>query len=78
MGDLNLEARLQFNGFAGKHWEVFWSTGVLEYWSVGKSKSQEFQLGLVFSLLHYSTTPSLQQTAARGKAHGSPLLGSLL
>jgi hypothetical protein len=30
---------------------------------------------LVFSLLHYSTTPSLQPTAARGKEYGSPLRG---
>jgi hypothetical protein len=69
MGNLDLGARPEFNGFAGKDWELFWSDGVLEYWSVDKSESQEFQLGLVLSLLHYSTTPSLQQTAARGKDH---------
>ena len=28
-----------FNNFAGNDCELFWSTGVLEYWSVGKSKS---------------------------------------
>jgi hypothetical protein len=27
---------------------------------------------LVLSLLHYSTTPSLQQTTAKGKEYGSP------
>jgi hypothetical protein len=39
--------------------------GVLEYWSVGKSESPNFKLNWSFSLLHYSTTASLQQTAAR-------------
>ena len=50
---------------------------VLEYWSIGvlaKTKAQ-ILLELVFSLLHYSTTPSLQQTAARRKECGSPLRG---
>jgi len=27
----------EFNGYAGKESELFWSTGVVEYWSVGKS-----------------------------------------
>jgi hypothetical protein len=31
-----------------------WSAGVLEYW---KKAEPEFQFELVFSLLHYSTTP---------------------
>jgi hypothetical protein len=45
--------------------------GVLEYWSIGvlEKRKPEFQLERVLSLLHYSTTPSLQQTAARGKDH---------
>jgi hypothetical protein len=37
MENLVLGARLELNGFAGKDSELFWSTGVLEYWSVGKS-----------------------------------------
>ena len=64
------------NGFAGKDCELFWSTGVLEYWSVGKSESPHFNLNWFFSLLHYSTTPSLQQTAASGKEYRGPLRGS--
>ncbi len=32
-----LEAKSEFHGFVGKDRELFWSTGVLEYWSVGKS-----------------------------------------
>ena len=47
--------------------------GVLEYWSVGKSESPNFKVSWFFSLLHYSTTPSLQQTAAWGKEHGITL-----
>jgi hypothetical protein len=50
-------------GIAGKDCELFWSTGVLECWQKRKA---EFYLDLVFSLPHYSTTPSLQQTATRG------------
>jgi hypothetical protein len=40
--------------------------GVLEHWSIGvlaKAKAR-IQFELFFSLLHYSTTPSLQQTTA--------------
>jgi hypothetical protein len=54
------------NGFAGKDCELFWSAGgigVLEY---RKKLKLEFELELVVSLLHYSTNPLLQQTAARG------------
>ncbi len=46
--------------------------GVLEHWSIGvltKKRKPKFQLELVLSLLHYSTTPSLQETTARGKDH---------
>jgi hypothetical protein len=35
--NMALRARSELNGFAGKDSEQFWSTGVLEYWSVGKS-----------------------------------------
>jgi hypothetical protein len=42
---------------------------VLEYWSVGKSKSPNINLNWSF---HYSTTPSLQQTAVIGKEHLAP------
>jgi hypothetical protein len=27
----------ELNSFAGKDSELFWSAGILEYWSVGKS-----------------------------------------
>ena len=50
--------------------------GVLDYWSVGKSESAEFQLELVLSLLHYSPTPPLQQTAARGERPLKPPQGA--
>jgi hypothetical protein len=50
-----------FHGFAGKDFELLWSIGVLEYWSVGKSESPNFNLNESF---HYSIIPSLQQTAA--------------
>jgi hypothetical protein len=51
--------------------------GVLEYLSVGKNESPNLTCIDLFitPLLHYSTTPSLQQTAAKGKDHGSPLRG---
>ncbi len=58
-GYLILRGRSEFNGFAGKDEERFWSTGVLEYW---KKSKPEFQLELVFALLHHSTTPLLQHT----------------
>ena len=72
--NLVLGGRSEFNSFAGTSGDLFWSTGVLEYWSVGKTKAH-ICVELVFSLLHYSTTPSLQQTAARWKDYGSPLWG---
>jgi hypothetical protein len=59
----------------------YWIIGVLECW---QKRKPEFHLELVFSLLHYSTTPSLQQTAQKGERllhppRPSPLaLGSLL
>jgi len=48
----------------------YWSIGALECW---KKRKPLFQFELVFSLLHYSTTPSLQETAAKGKEYGSTL-----
>jgi hypothetical protein len=30
------------NGFAGKDCKLFWSTGVSEYWSVGKRENPKF------------------------------------
>jgi hypothetical protein len=49
----------------------------MEYWSIGVLAKTKVRilLELVFSLLHYSTTPSLQQTAARRKEYGSPFRG---
>ena len=32
---LVLRVRAEFNGFAGKDCELFWSTGALEHWSIG-------------------------------------------
>jgi hypothetical protein len=62
--NLVLRVRSEFKDLVGKDCELFWSTGVLECW---QKRKQEFQLELVLSLLHYSTTPSLQQTVARGE-----------
>jgi hypothetical protein len=67
--------RLGFNGFTRQDCKLFWSIGVLEYWSVGKSESPNFEVNWSFSLLHYSTTPSLQQTAAREERPLKPLRG---
>jgi hypothetical protein len=47
--------------------------GVLEYWSVGKSESPNFNLNWSF---HYSITPPLQQTAARGERALKPPQGA--
>jgi hypothetical protein len=74
---LVLMARLELNGFAGKDSELFWSTGVLEYWSVGKSYNPNFNLNKSLSLLHCSTTPLLQQPFARRRDPKSPLWGQL-
>ena len=67
---------------AGKDCELFWSTGVLEYWSVGKSKSYNSNLKGSF---HYSITPQLHHSSRLlhgGKSMeepsgGSPMAGSL-
>ena len=37
MKNLVLKAKSELHGFVGKDRELFWNTGVLEYWSVGKS-----------------------------------------
>jgi hypothetical protein len=62
--NLVFRARSEFDDFAGKDCEVFWGTGVLEYWSVGKSESPNFRLNGSF---HYSITPPLQQTCRKGE-----------
>ena len=54
--NLVLRARSVLNGFAGKDCELFWSTGAMEYWSVGKSERPNFNLNEFF---HYSITPQL-------------------
>jgi len=74
--NLVLRARAGFNGFAGEDCERFWSTGVLEYWSVGKSESPNFNLNAFF---HYSNTPPLQHSSRlpqRGKSIEAPSGGS--
>ena len=35
---------VKVNGFAGIDCKLFWSTGVSEYWSVGKSENPKFSL----------------------------------
>jgi hypothetical protein len=60
IANLVLGARSEFNGFAGKDFELLWSTVVLEYWSVGKSKSPNFNLNWFF---HYSITPPLHHSS---------------
>jgi hypothetical protein len=52
-------AGVALNGLAGKDCELSWSTGVLEYWSVGKSESPNL-IGIasfITPLLHHSITP---------------------
>jgi len=53
---LLIRATSYFSDFAGKDGELFWSTGVLEHWSVGKSQNPNFNLNQPF---HYSITPAL-------------------
>jgi hypothetical protein len=67
----------EFNGFAGKDCEVFWSTGVLEHWSVGKSESLNFNLNASF---HYSITPPLHHSNSYGKdvEAGLPVLAAMI
>ena len=66
---LVLRAKQEFNRFVGKDRELFWSTGVLEFW---QKRKPEFNLNWSF---HYSITTPLHQTASRGKEYGSPLRG---
>ncbi len=73
MRNLVLNARSEVSGFASKDGELFWSIGALEYWSVGKSEGQNFNLNCFF---HYSTTPPLHHSSRlpqEGKEHSSPL-----
>jgi hypothetical protein len=50
--------RSELKGFTSKDEERFWSTEVLEYWSVGNNQNPNFTLMQSSSLLHYSTTPA--------------------
>ena len=49
-----------FNGFASTGGELFWSAGVLEYWSVGKNESPNLTYfgPFITPLLHRSITPA--------------------
>ncbi len=76
-GNLVLWTRSELNGFAGKDNKLFWSTGILEYWSVGKSLNPNFSLNMSLSSLHYSITPLFQQIPASSKDSKSPLWGQL-
>jgi hypothetical protein len=72
-----LRARSEFNGFAGKDCELFWSTGVLECWQKLKP---EFQRELVLSLLHHSITPAACRKMGKtieAPSGGSPKSGPL-
>jgi hypothetical protein len=53
------KAGSEFSAVAVKSGELFWSTGALEYWSVGKSESLNFNSNGFFitPLLHHSITP---------------------
>ena len=59
MNNLMAKARSEFNGFAGKDCQLYWSIGVLENWSVGKTENANFKLSSPFitPLLHHSITP---------------------
>jgi len=48
MKNLVFKASSEFNGFVGKDCELFWSTGVLEYWA---------RKNYLESLLHHSIIP---------------------
>ena len=56
--------------------ELSWSTGVLEYWSVGKNENPHFNLNFSF---HYSITPPLHNSSRPpqgGKTFEAPSRGS--
>ena len=63
----------ELNGFVGTSGELFWSTGVLEYWSVGKNESPILTcIGLfITALLHHSS-----RLPQWGKTMGAHLGGS--
>jgi len=67
MGALVLEARSNLNGFSGNDSERYWSTGVLEYWSVGKCESLNFNLSCssITPALHHSITPGDSRVSER-------------
>jgi len=70
-------------GLPVKDCKPLWNTGVLEYWSVGKSESQNFKLNWFF---HYSITPLLHHSnrlpqggkTIEATSGGSPKPDSLL
>jgi len=58
MANLDLGARPEFNGFAGKDWELFLSTGVLECWQKRKSGISTWIGPFTTPLLHHFITPA--------------------
>jgi hypothetical protein len=58
LGNLVLWTKSDLDDFAGKADEWIWSTGVLEFWSVGKSQSQNFNMNN-----DYSITPPLNYSS---------------
>jgi hypothetical protein len=75
MQDLILKMRSNFNGLTNTDGELIWSTGVLEYWSVGKSESPIFNLSWFF---HYSIAPALHHSSRlsqKAKPHSNSLRG---
>ena len=70
-GDLKFGARPEFNGSAGKRWEMFWSIGVL-----AKANARNFNVDCFF---HYSITPPLHHSSRlpqEGKTNEVPPEGN--
>jgi len=57
---LSLCVGVKFQWFGGEDDERFWSTGVWEYWSIGKAKAPISTWTILFitPLLHHSITPA--------------------
>jgi hypothetical protein len=58
-------------GITGKDGLLFWSKGVLECWSVGKSQSPNFNLNKSLSSLHYSNRLTHQGKTLKTPSGGS-------
>ena len=65
--NLVLRTKSELNGFASKECELFWSSGVLEYW---KKHMPKFQLELVLPSLHYSNRLTLVGKTSKAPSGG--------